>query len=135
MFKDDLSRNDRARVSNVIELCAIAGKFDENITYKLIDLILLEPLHDFDDLGFSKLTLKFLYKNINEVDFVNLGSVIYVLLLKNPKLKKSTIVKVVSKYIKKSKEFDNNNSLLNGLNNKFFDMFKSNSDIRKLKAK
>ena len=57
------------------------------------------------------------------------------LLLKNPKLKKSTIVKVVSKYIKKVKEINTNNSILIGLSDKFFGFYKTNADIQKLKAK
>lgn len=135
MFKGDLSKSDKQKVSNVVELCGIVRHFDEDITYKLIDLLLLESLHDFDDFGFSKLALKFLYKEVGEDDLINFGSMLYVLLIRNPKLKKSTIIKVVSKYIKKVNERKTNNELLTGLTDNFFTMFKTNADIKKLKLK
>lgn len=135
MFKENLGRGDRARISNVIELSPIVDKFDENITFRLSDLILREPLFDFDDLGFSKLGVKFLYKSITEDDIFNFGSVIYVLITKNPKLKKSTVVKLVSKYLKKVKEINSTNQNIIDLSCKLYNLFKNNSEIKKLKLK
>ena len=134
IYKESLSRTDRIRISNVVELSAVVDVFDEDMTYKLIDLILRETLHDFDSVGYEKLCSKFLSKKISIDDALNFGKVLYVLINKNPKLITSVIKKIVCKYEKKVKDFDNDNPQINEIVNNFKKLFSRSGNIRKLKA-
>ena len=114
MFKEKLSKNDKLRITNAIEMCGIVDSFSETIKFKLIDLILLEPIVEFDIGGFEKLCVKFLHKNINLIDLENFGSVLFVLITKNPRLINSSITKVIETYNNKVNQVDkqkNSNAL------------------------
>jgi len=132
IYKESLSRIDRTRISNVIELSAVVDKFTENMEYKLIDLILKETLHDFDTIGFEKLSIKFLSKNISSDEIVSFGNVLFVLITKNPKIKNSNIKRIINKFDKKVSEFDTTSLELKEVLNKLHNLFKSSGNIRTL---
>jgi len=132
IYKESLSRIDRTRISNVIELSAVVDKFTENMEYKLIDLILKETLHDFDTIGFEKLSIKFLSKNISSYEIVSFGNVLFVLITKNPKIKNSNIKRIINKFDKKVSEFDTTSLELKEVLNKLHNLFKSSGNIRTL---
>ena len=106
MTKQKLTKREKTRVSNVIEMCPIVDRFDDAMGYKLIDLVLHEPVIDFDVSGFEKLCLKFLSKDINEDDLLNFGSLLYVLFEKNKKMKVSSTAKIVAAYYNKVMTID-----------------------------
>ncbi len=101
MVKTGLSKKERERISNVVEMFPIVDMIDGGMTFKLIDLILHESVIDFDVVGFEKLCLKFLSKNITVEDLSNFGSVLYVLLQKNKKMRPTVIVRIVKAYYNK----------------------------------
>jgi len=101
MTRPKLSKMERVRVSNVVEMSPIVDYFDESMSYKLIDLVLHEPISDFDVNGFEKLSKKFLTKNLTADDLTNFGGLLYVLLEKNTKLNGSAFSKVITAYYDK----------------------------------
>ena len=124
MFKDKLSKIDKIRISNVIEMCPIVDKFDEDMEYKLTDLILREQVQEFDLDGFEKLSLKFLSKDVKADDLDNFGSVLYVLLSKTEKLRQKNFKNVAIKYQEKINEKFSDYSDLILLSEKILEMFK-----------
>lgn len=134
IYKESLSRIDRIRISNVIELSVVVDEFTESMEYKLIDLILKETLHDFDTVGFEKLSIKFLSKNISCDEIVRFGNVLYVLTYKNPKIKNSSIKRIINKFDKKVSELDMSSLELQEVLDKLHNLFKSSGNIRALNA-
>lgn len=112
MYKDKLTRNEKKRITNVIEMCPIVDSFGEGTRYKLVDLLLLNVLSEFDTVGFEKLAVKFLNSKISEEDLYNFGSVLYVLVDKNPKLIHTNIIKVVKLVIIKTSQFEKTKQML-----------------------
>lgn len=107
--KETLSRIDRTRISNVIELSGVVEKFSDDLAYKLIDLILKETVHDFDTAGYEKLCQKFMAGPVCEQDMINFGNVLFTLIKKNPKIKNARIKKIVFVYTRKVREYKNSN--------------------------
>ncbi|MBQ9790046.1 MAG: hypothetical protein IJW24_00440 [Clostridia bacterium] len=106
MTKQRLSKRERTRVSNVIEMFPIVEKVDDGMAFRLVDLILHEQVLEFDVVGFEKLCLKFFSKNITKQDLSNFGSVLYVLIQKNKKMKISSILRIVGAYCDKVKSMN-----------------------------
>ena len=123
IYKESLSRIDRLRISNVIELCPVVDEFSEEISYKIIDLLLKETLHDFDTLGFEKLALKFLTKELTVNDCLNFGNVLYVLLTKNVKAVNANMKKVTIAYIKAINVKHKDQELINDISMKLAKIF------------
>lgn len=112
MFKDKLTKTEKKRITNVIEMCPIVDSFGEGTRFKLVDLLLLDVLNEFDTIGFEKLATKFLNSKITEEDLYNFGSVLYVLIDKNPKLLHTNIVKVVKLVIIKTGQFEKTKQMM-----------------------
>jgi len=108
LTKKDLSREEKKRITSLIELLCLPKDFDLDIEYMSIDLLLKTHLVDFDAKSFSNSAIEFLSSNLDDDDLLNFGSILYILLYRNKKFRgdlKEVAVKF-SEVVEKSNNLD-----------------------------
>ena len=104
--KDDLTIQEKRVISSIIELLGKAEHIDVDIEYMVIDLLLKSKLVSFETDEFIKLSNQFLEGDIDKQDLFNYGSIIYILVKKNPRLFTGKFKQLSQTYIKKASMFD-----------------------------
>lgn len=99
LSKPDLSRAEKRKITSVIELMCESEEFDGDMEYMLVDLALKTKLVDFDTKNFCDCASKFLKGKILEDDLLNFGSVLYILVKNNKKLRDENIESVAKEYL------------------------------------
>lgn len=102
--KETLSRKEKRVISSVLELLGESGSVDQDIEYMLVDLLLKGALVSFDFDCFKEGIEKLLKSDISAEDILNLGSILYILAVKNPYLDDKTFKSILSEYNKKNTE-------------------------------
>ena len=105
IIKEELDRNERRHISGLVELMFESKDIDNDIEYMLIDLMLKASLFDFDDKTFSASMREFLTAKHDDDDLLNLGSVLYVLVLKNKKYRED-LKEICDEYLQKAQYLD-----------------------------
>lgn len=99
-----LSRNERKCVSSLLELLGEIEHINQNIEYMMVDLLLKGGLVDFREKIFESEISNFLAKDISDEDLLNLGSILYILVIKNAKLDRAVVTDILLEYSKKAEE-------------------------------
>lgn len=116
-----LSNNTRTvsetnRIVSVVELMCEAEGFDIDMEYMLIDLIVSQPMVDFDIIHFACSAKKFIGKTVKTNNLLRFGSVLFILLKQNQHLKNDEMREVVDEYKNKclehSKDIDKKDALM-----------------------
>lgn len=102
--EETLSRRERKCITSLVELLGEVEHVNQNIEYMLVDLLLKGGLVNFREKVFESQISNFLAKNICDEDLLNLGSILYILALKNPKIDNAILTDVLLEYSKKSNE-------------------------------
>lgn len=102
--KETLSRKEKRVISSVLELLGESGSVDQDIEYMLVDLLLKGTLVNFDFEEFKEEIESLLENNISSEDILNLGSILYILAVKNPHLDEKIFKHILSVYNKKNAE-------------------------------
>lgn len=100
-----LNKKEMCNVGNVIELMCEAGAFDLDMQYMLSDLILKTKIVDFDFEAFRDSAFNFMKLKLDESDFLNFISVLFLLLKQNPKLRNDDMGIIADEFIKLSINF------------------------------
>ncbi len=104
VVKDSLSREERKCVTSLLELIGETSAINQNIEFMMIDLLLKGAVVDFDEKTFESNISVFLSKKIEEQDILNLGSILFILFKRNPKITKNVATDILLEYSKKSEE-------------------------------
>lgn len=104
VIKEELTRQERKCVSSMLMLLGEVSHITTNIEYMLVDLLLKDSLVDFRAKHFESRISALLSKNIDEQDILNLGSILYILFIKNSRIDSAVITDILLEYSKKSDE-------------------------------
>lgn len=106
LAKEDLSREEKRQITAITELMVVANDFDLDMEYMLIDLNLKSRLYDFDTKVFKESALEFIKCCDHKSDLVNFGSVLYIMVKQNSKIRDENVEEVVHKFQERVAEFD-----------------------------
>lgn len=106
--KEDLSRDEKRRITAITELMVVVNEFDLDMEYMLIDLNLKTHLHDFDFDKFIEEANGFIKSCGHRSDLVNFGSVLYILVYKNSRIRNEKLKDLVQNFEIRMAEFDEN---------------------------
>lgn len=109
LTKEELTKEEKKQISSVIELLCVCQDLDNDIEYMVVDLLLKTKLVDFDTHNFSITAIEFLKTELDDDDLLNLGSVLYVMLYKNKKLKDDDMFNLVDRFSEKANSSQRNN--------------------------
>ncbi len=101
---EDLTRSEKKQISSVVELMCVCQDMDMDIEYMVVDLLLKTPLIEFDTENFAKEAQEFLKSKLDDDDLLNFGSVLYILIYKNKRLRDEHIKNLAECYLEKTKE-------------------------------
>ncbi len=91
LAKPTLTRGEKRKITSVIELMCECGEFDRDMEYMIVDLALKTSLVDFETLTFKNNASRFLKIVKEEEDLLNFGSVLYILIKNNKKIRDRNI--------------------------------------------
>jgi len=111
MPKVELSFKERYNISSIAELMCESGEFDLDMEYMLVDLLLKDVLVEFDSYNFMMSAIEFIHNNKEVIDLLHFGSVFYILLTKNKKLRNSNMKTILDVYAKKAKSLTGEQSV------------------------
>lgn len=104
VVKKTLTRQERKCVSMLMILLCEVEHITQNIEYMLVDLLLKDSLVDFKEKTFESGISVLLSKEIEDQDILNLGSILYILFVKNQKIDKFVVADILLEYSKKADE-------------------------------
>ena len=104
--KEDLSKEEKRRITSITELMTVPKDFDLDMEYMLIDLNLKTHLYDFDEDAFLQSSIEFIEGCDHKSDLINFGSVLYILVYKNSRIRDEKMVEIIKKYQERMAEFD-----------------------------
>lgn len=98
LTKSELTREEVKYITSVVELMCVPISFDEDIEYMLNDLILKKELEDFDIVNFKKSASEFINGEIKAGYMLSFGTVLYILVYKNKKLRNEHMKEIIQEY-------------------------------------
>lgn len=104
IVKEKLSKQERMCVSSILQLIVMVDHVGQNVEYMLVDLLLKGSLVGFKEKAFESAISVLLSKNLDDQDLLNIGSIVYILAIKNPALDKGVLTDILLEYSKKSEE-------------------------------
>ncbi|MEG1581546.1 MAG: hypothetical protein RR334_00095 [Clostridia bacterium] len=106
LSKEVLIGTDKEKISNLVEIVGEVDEIDEDIEFRLVDLILKSDVVQFDDRAFTEYSIKYLNKEISKASLYNYILVFYSILTRNKKIKGTNLEKIKQHYNKKALELD-----------------------------
>jgi len=103
--KTNLTRDEKSLITSLVELMCVANDVDNDIEYMVIDLVLKTGVSNFDTKNFNKQAVEFLSSHLDDDDLLNFGSILYVLIYKNKKVRKD-LKETVDLFLQKAQYSD-----------------------------
>ncbi len=106
---ESLSKVEEENVTSLVELMCEAKEVDSDIQYMLCDLLLKTQLVDFESEKFMLSAREMLDGELTDDDKLNFITVIYLMLMKNTKLRNDDFVAILGKFNEKTSEMAEEN--------------------------
>jgi len=98
VVKDYLSKDERRMISALLELLSRAGEIDQDIEYQLVDLMLKAELYALDEQQLERSITEVLSRDLKEEEMINLGSILYVLVMKNNDIEAKVLKQILREF-------------------------------------